>query len=1338
MQIDWTRLESKINSKELTFESFNFQVAWAKYSQFGDFEYDYNTPGAEFYLTLKIDCPELSLNTGDVIGWQAKFWVNYNDMNNTSMNSERRAELKDGFKKALRHKANIKRWIICTPGQIVDRARNELVANLRELKSDIEVTFWNRPKYEAFYLESHETFSPIFSHYFSTQFIGYAFIKEYTQIRIKRLRNKFDVELYVPSELDSEIELTIDFHEIFDVLSSILYEWRDSLKFGKGRSEQAISNIEKSNAYQVTLANLLKFMLELSEKLFEVFSEYKSCNDNLFNDLNTLKCIFNIASSKFNLLNKLIDEINTCPKSESDEHNPINRELNREIDLLFEHFKKFYGLYKKYKQSDIHIFGKAGFGKTNLACAICHGALERNVPALLILASDIRCESNIHKWIVDSLQVECDFNTLLGFLNNIGFLKRIKIPIVIDGLNETFPTASVWKSELDYLIQYTRKYEYIVLITTSRESYVKEIFDKTSYTEVRNNYYISGFYKYNLNLVLKKYFDKYRIQIKNRDFDKDLFKNPLFLKIFCDVHKGTSLSLYPTNIYETIEKYYALLIERVAAVFGDRNPIAKDIISKRIKKFSLRIWQNNSRYVGYPQEFVEIFDPNYTISTGSEPVISERVLDEGIFVKREIIDKREVVEFTFDLLGGFSIAMYLIFSDGNVKKIIERARNNDFWDKLINQETNEFVHPLAEDILKNVIYLFTKKTGKQLYEIVKKDIVFKFQASMLEILHLTPESRKGLVEHFISEEQFRPFLKNLFETVIFNISDKNDYNDVDLLELTLKVLSLAEIDLFWTESIRKNANKLLSYLHDVLKNNGYADKKIYERILFVALLLSSTNRFLRDKATKVLVYLGEKNILVLFKVYRALENIADSYIVERLLAALCGVILRSGSEVKEEILKIADYLERRYFQKGVTTHILILDYVDTILHYAAVHYAYERRFTFDVKKLSDWAMDEECRSKITSDGKATWGYGPIDTDFAKDTIGHHIASSKYSSIKTPTLKECLAMIIWRIKRLGYDDKLFADIDKECANIDYRYSRFDSSVSVERYGKKYSWIAYFELYGHFLLKGLLETEVANSFRVSSVDIDPTFPSLPRKVQLVTRCFLPRANEDVQKWVKRSEKFCLKDIYISNLDDGKEWVLLNSRHYQQNREGVRFDVNVDSILLPSNRVQEALYILNNSDNSNFDHRIEQYYYLFHGEIPWGKLIEEVDISRVFEGDNLVLYSPFAWFSWESYHSRMNDIGNVPFLSKVICTEFDLKYNINSFSFYTNKGEMVARFFNDSTSHYFFMRKDCICRFLQKYNLSFIWYEFGHRYGDFGLEGKKELDPAMQRFQSADLLT
>lgn len=197
-----------------------------------------------------------------------------------------------------------------------------------------------------------------------------------------------------------------------------------------------------------------------------------------------------------------------------------------------------------------------------------------------------------------------------------------------------------------------------------------------------------------------------------------------------------------------------------------------------------------------------------------------------------------------------------------------------------------------------------------------------------------------------------------------------------------------------------------------------------------------------------------------------------------------------------------------------------------------------------------------------------------------------------------------------------------------------------------------------------------------------------------------------------------------------------VLLNSRHHQQNSGDIRIDINVDAVLLPREKGKEVLGILNNSEENHFNHDIEQYYYLFNGEIPWGKLIPETKISAFFSDlPKLSFYSPYSWFSWESYHSMMNDIGNIPFLSKAICDEFNLKYDIESFTFFDN-GEACTKYYHDNFSHYYFIKEKYIKKFLKKNNLSLVWCEYGYKYGDFGSKSKRNLKPATNRFRSAKI--
>ena len=294
MQIDWTNLEKNMESEELSFESFNFQIAWVRYNSFGDFDYNYNTPGAEFFLTLTKDLPELELKVSNVIGWQAKFWVNHNDLNNTKMDSSRRTELKEGLKKALKLKPNLKAWIVCTPGQLMTDPAKKLEDDLQSIIPGLKVVLWNKPKYEAFYHESHPKFNPVFSHYFSTHFIGYDFLKDYTQQRINTLRNRFDTDLYVSSAIDNEIDIILDYKKILSELNSITHAWQEHLEYDRKRCEHVISNIDNPKPLEICLSDLLRFLIIFADELNVKVHSYKKTN----NFINALENLFRYVDEK--------------------------------------------------------------------------------------------------------------------------------------------------------------------------------------------------------------------------------------------------------------------------------------------------------------------------------------------------------------------------------------------------------------------------------------------------------------------------------------------------------------------------------------------------------------------------------------------------------------------------------------------------------------------------------------------------------------------------------------------------------------------------------------------------------------------------------------------------------------------------------------------------------------------------------------------------------------------------------------------------------------------------------------------------------------------------------
>ncbi|MGA2332541.1 MAG: hypothetical protein ABSG75_12350 [Syntrophales bacterium] len=377
MNISWEQLEKNTESKEIGFESFNFQIASAVYKSYGRFEYDYNTPGSEFYLKITIACPELCAEPGDTVGWQAKFWINRSDPDNTSFDRPHREELIEGFKKTLEYKNNLKTWIICTPGRPANTAphyvRNALESELRKIKPDIEVTYWNKAIYEAFYHEYTELLAPIYKHYFSARFIGFRDIEQYSQRRIKRLNRKYDADIYTPGKADKEVK------ELIDILSlgKEMHARISTLKEGLRKIDQNVLACEYVTVEKAYIDDERE-IYDVLNRIGEYISDVESATDPFLIVDHILNCPKPMIKRVNELLRKNrngrhISSANVPEEIVQHERRYLS-ELRDHINDLLNNINIVFKLEEKISRKSVHIFGTAGTGKTNLAANIlCKG-----------------------------------------------------------------------------------------------------------------------------------------------------------------------------------------------------------------------------------------------------------------------------------------------------------------------------------------------------------------------------------------------------------------------------------------------------------------------------------------------------------------------------------------------------------------------------------------------------------------------------------------------------------------------------------------------------------------------------------------------------------------------------------------------------------------------------------------------------------------------------------------------------------------------------------------------------------------------------------------------------
>lgn len=453
--------------------------------------------------------------------------------------------------------------------------------------------------------------------------------------------------------------------------------------------------------------------------------------------------------------------------------------------------------------------------------------------------------------------------------------------------------------------------------------------------------------------------------------------------------------------------------------------------------------------------------------------------------------------------------------------------------------------------------------------------------------------------------------------------------NAEFLDKALCVLSISERDLSWTEWIRNN---LSERFHDLLaiENRWRNDLTIRTasdqlQAKWVMWLLTSTSLELRDVATRALYWFGRGDAPALFEQSLRSLGVNDPYVPERMLASSYGVVmaryvdLKDNTFLKTTLPIFARNLYDSMFAKDApfsTTHLLTREYAIKIIGLAIQHnpnlfsrQEIERsKPPFTDGGIRDWGESKTFGKERYSRGS------PLHMDFENYTLGRLVKDRRNYDYEHTQYQKVRSRVLWRIEQLGWTSELFKDVDNSISNANERYwSRTRREAKkIERYGKKYSWIAYFELLGYLYDSGIIDLTDFHG-RDYDMDIDPSFPNDPLDYSLVTDDLLGNSSMTTQDWIENggvpdiAKYLVMKDVAHQDGD----WVLLDSYINQEDsgRNRSRFTF-IRSLLVKKQDAPEIIQRLENQDMGNrwLPEIPEMCGYLYAGEIPWSNTFPE----------------------------------------------------------------------------------------------------------------------------------
>lgn len=576
-------------------------------------------------------------------------------------------------------------------------------------------------------------------------------------------------------------------------------------------------------------------------------------------------------------------------------------------------------------------------------------------------------------------------------------------------------------------------------------------------------------------------------------------------------------------------------------------------------------------------------------------------------------------------MGGYLVAKELLNGTtiNDIKQFIE---SQEFNDTLASEDYSK-LHPLHEDILRCFALLLPKYHGKHLHQFTKNNIA---ATSAIRVLFeisstLVDDPSKELLVHLYSFPQNRKLLFSLAKNTMRYAGHPLN---IEFWDPLLKQISMPERDLSWTELLRNEKSSFLEQLNIFEKNckkdqDAVDEQRLWLEAKYYRWILTSTVRHLRDVATKALYYYGKMFPSKLFELTTSSLELNDPYIPERMLAASYGVAMAlhcafDNAEFREKLLpEQARRIYELMFEKDApysTTHILSRDYARRLIELALIHNP--DVFTENEKTrikppfkdggLRNWGESDEKEHNNYRDGS-----GPIHMDFGNYTIGRLIPKRGNYDFENPDYKKTRAHLLWRMYALGYSHSLFSSIDREISRYNWGIGRIENGEKIDRHGKKYSWIAFFELAG-FRQDNLLLPEVfSEKHRISDVDIDPSFPEPVPECPVVYSDFLGDRSLPLSEWIKNGGSVDLLPYLTCDrlADEQGPWVLLDG-YIQKTDFGAKRSrfIFPRGIFVKKNDLTEIVEHLKKSEEISGLSRVPEDYYTYAGEIPWCETFHE----------------------------------------------------------------------------------------------------------------------------------
>ena len=589
------------------------------------------------------------------------------------------------------------------------------------------------------------------------------------------------------------------------------------------------------------------------------------------------------------------------------------------------------------------ITGRAGTGKSHLLARVAELAVRENRPVIFILGQQLR-EQTLWPQILERLGLrDLSAEAFLGALNAVAESAGARGLILIDAINEG-PGARLWRAEIASFLTQINRYTNLACVLSCRSEYVEYLVPPEALKSL-SQFEVRGFETAEEQAeAARVYLDKRGISRPATPWLAPEFVNPLFLRSCCNAIQQEKKTEFPRGLAGTKE-IFAFFLDSTAKHLGverDGTSVLVGPTKATLRQIAVQMAGNRTDYLTRScaeeiaetsfkafnappyMSWLEVLQKNGLLRFDPDPSVQKN---------DPLIELSDVVRFSFQRFQDHLMAEALLVGVSDIKAAL--STNGSL----------SFIHDGKE----------VPWEWRGLFEALSVQLPERFAIELVDALPGAPANwwRSFQVQDAFAESiRWRATTAFTNRTLnLFNrLGSRNDRLSLladlaasinhpwnaELVHRNLTHKKMPQRDAFWTVEINRTTdadshaiNRLIDWcLHT--KGLGALRETQWLCALMLAWCFTTSNRRIRDRATKALTALLLTRMDIFPQLLGAFRNVDDLYVLERLYAAAYGACCINPSH--ERLMAYAEVTFDHVFRKKVPPENLVLrDYARGIV-----------------------------------------------------------------------------------------------------------------------------------------------------------------------------------------------------------------------------------------------------------------------------------------------------------------------------------------------------------------------------------------------------------------------